>query len=97
MTDAAVTMDFHPQPTAGEARPWAFPAPERSTLDNGLTVLRCDRPGQQVVAVEINLDAPLDAAGARVEGRTTPKRGGGAAGSRPTTATRRAASGPALV
>ncbi|MFJ9032296.1 M16 family metallopeptidase [Streptomyces sp. NPDC102274] len=54
-------MDFHPRPTAGEARPWAFPAPERGALDNGLTVLRCDRPGQQVVAVEINLDAPLDA------------------------------------
>ncbi|MCL7381109.1 pitrilysin family protein [Streptomyces sp. 35G-GA-8] len=54
-------MDFHPRPTAGEARPWAFPAPGRGTLDNGLTVLRCDRPGQQVVAVEINLDAPLDA------------------------------------
>ncbi|MFE4061993.1 insulinase family protein, partial [Streptomyces sp. NPDC059096] len=69
MTDAAVTMDFHPQPTAGEARPWAFPAPERSTLDNGLTVLRCDRPGQQVVAVEINLDAPLDAGPAGRDGR----------------------------
>ncbi|MFD7287465.1 M16 family metallopeptidase [Streptomyces sp. NPDC059863] len=54
-------MDFHPRPTAGEARPWAFPAPGRGALDNGLTVLRCDRPGQQVVAVEINLDAPLDA------------------------------------
>ncbi|MEV7084358.1 pitrilysin family protein [Streptomyces sp. NPDC093085] len=54
-------MEFHPRPTAGEARPWAFPAPERATLGNGLTVLRCDRPGQQVVAVEINLDAPLDA------------------------------------
>ncbi|AVZ77712.1 peptidase M16 [Streptomyces lunaelactis] len=54
-------MQFHPQPTAGEARPWAFPAPGRGTLDNGLTVLRCHRPGQQVVAVEISLDAPLDA------------------------------------
>ncbi|NUK57223.1 M16 family metallopeptidase [Streptomyces lunaelactis] len=54
-------MQFHPQPAAGEARPWAFPAPGRGTLDNGLTVLRCHRPGQQVVAVEISLDAPLDA------------------------------------
>ncbi|MFP3987458.1 pitrilysin family protein [Streptomyces sp. E11-3] len=53
-------MDFHPQPEAGEATPWAFPAPERATLPNGLTVLRCHRPGQQVVAVELNLDAPLD-------------------------------------
>lgn len=71
MTDAAVTMDFHPQPTAGEARPWAFPAPGRATLGNGLTVLRCDRPGQQVVAVEINLDAPLDAEPAGLDGVAT--------------------------
>lgn len=62
MSDAAVTsMQFHPQPQGGAAKPWAFPAPDRSVLGNGLTVLRCHRPGQQVVAVEINLDAPLDA------------------------------------
>ncbi|MEV7611413.1 pitrilysin family protein [Streptomyces sp. NPDC089799] len=54
-------MTFHPQPQAGAPKPWAFPAPERGTLPNGLTVLRCHRPGQQVVAVEIFLDAPLDA------------------------------------
>ena len=47
--------------TAAQPKPWAFPAPERGTLDNGLTVLRCHRPGQQVVAVEVSLDAPLDA------------------------------------
>lgn len=62
MSDATgSTMTFHPQPAAGEAKPWAFPAPERATLANGLTVLRCHRPGQQVVAVEVILDAPLDA------------------------------------
>lgn len=63
MTDAAeplTTMEFHPQPQPGEAQPWAFPAPDRGTLPNGLTVLRCHRPGQQVVAVEVSLDAPLD-------------------------------------
>ncbi|MFD6325222.1 M16 family metallopeptidase [Streptomyces sp. NPDC058442] len=60
MTELA-TMDFHPQPQAGEAKPWAFPAPERTTLGNGLTVLRCHRPGQQIVAVEVLLDAPLEA------------------------------------
>ncbi|WP_432250827.1 M16 family metallopeptidase [Streptomyces sanyensis] len=64
-------MDFHPQPTAGEPRPWAFPAPERTTLDNGLTVLRCDRPGQQVVAVEVLLDAPLDAEPEGLDGVAT--------------------------
>lgn len=71
MSDAAVTMDFHPQPTPGAARPWAFPAPERGTLDNGLTVLRCHRPGQQVVAVEICLDAPLDAEPEGLDGVAT--------------------------
>ncbi|ALC20372.1 M16 family metallopeptidase [Streptomyces pristinaespiralis] len=71
MSDAAVTMDFHPQPTPGTARPWAFPAPERGTLDNGLTVLRCHRPGQQVVAVEISLDAPLDAEPEGLDGVAT--------------------------
>jgi predicted Zn-dependent peptidase len=65
------TMDFHPQPQAGTARPWAFPAPERGTLDNGLTVLRCHRPGQQVVAIEINLEAPLEAEPAGLDGVAT--------------------------
>lgn len=70
MTELA-TMDFHPQPQAGEARPWAFPAPERATLDNGLTVLRCHRPGQRVVAVEVLLDAPLDAEPVGLDGVAT--------------------------
>lgn len=70
MSEAA-TMQFHPQPQAGSARPWAFPAPERATLDNGLTVLRCHRPGQQVVAVEIHLEAPLDAEPAGLDGVAT--------------------------
>lgn len=71
MTEAAATMEFHPRPTAGEARPWAFPAPERGALANGLTVLRCHRPGQQVVAVEICLDAPLDAEPEGLDGIAT--------------------------
>ncbi len=61
MTDAAGTMDFHPQPGPGPAKPWAFPVPGHSALANGLAVLRCHRPGQQVVAVQICLDLPLDA------------------------------------
>ncbi|WP_458246080.1 M16 family metallopeptidase [Streptomyces sp. MAI_2237] len=65
------TMEFHPQPQAGEARPWAFPAPTRGALGNGLTVLRCHRPGQQLVAVEVLLDAPLEAEPAGFEGVAT--------------------------
>ncbi|MFI8965289.1 M16 family metallopeptidase [Streptomyces sp. NPDC053493] len=64
-------MTFHPQPRPGAAKPWAFPAPERGALDNGLTVLRCHRPGQQVVAVEIFLDAPLDAEPKGLDGVAT--------------------------
>ncbi|WP_329460074.1 M16 family metallopeptidase [Streptomyces sp. NBC_01497] len=64
-------MDLHPRPAAGEARPWAFPAPGRGALPNGLTVLRCHRPGQQVVAVEVCLDAPLDAEPEGLDGVAT--------------------------
>ncbi|WP_199809942.1 M16 family metallopeptidase [Streptomyces sp. NRRL F-5126] len=64
-------MDLHPRPNAGRAKPWAFPAPERGALPNGLTVLRCDRPGQQVVAVEVCLDAPLDAEPEGLDGVAT--------------------------
>ncbi|MEU1311605.1 pitrilysin family protein [Streptomyces cinnamoneus] len=64
-------MEFHPQPGPGRATPWAFPAPERSRLDNGLTVLRCHRPGQQVIAVEVSLDAPLEAEPAGLDGVAT--------------------------
>ncbi|OAL12703.1 protease [Streptomyces noursei] len=74
MSDAAVSltsMEFHPQPRPGTAKPWAFPAPERGTLDNGLTVLRCHRPGQQVVAVEIFLAAPLEAEPEGLDGVAT--------------------------
>lgn len=77
MSDAVATgtagpsMTFHPRPRAGEATPWAFPAPERGTLPNGLTVLRCHRPGQQIVAVEINLLAPLDAEPEGLDGVAT--------------------------
>jgi predicted Zn-dependent peptidase len=61
VSDPLVTMDLHPLPAAGRSKPWEFPVPERAALPSGLTVQRCHRPGQQVMAVEICLDAPLDA------------------------------------
>ncbi|GAA2099015.1 pitrilysin family protein [Kitasatospora saccharophila] len=61
MSDYTPAMEFHPQPRPGTPTPWAFPAPERLTLANGLTVLHCHRPGQQLVAVDVVLDAPLAA------------------------------------
>ncbi|GAA1981818.1 pitrilysin family protein [Kitasatospora viridis] len=71
MTSAVPTMTFHPQPTPGTPTPWAFPAPQRLTLANGLTVLHCDRPGQQLVAVEVLIDAPLAAEPAGLDGVAT--------------------------
>jgi len=64
-------MTFHPRPEPGPATPWAFPAPTRSTLANGLTVLRCDRPGQKLVAVDVLLDVPLAAEPAGLDGVST--------------------------
>jgi predicted Zn-dependent peptidase len=61
VSNPLVTMDLHPQPTAGRAAPWEFPVPEHGALANGLRLQRCHRPGQQVIAVEVCLDAPLDA------------------------------------
>src|SRR5260370_1725807 len=54
-------MAFRPQAAPGQPTPWTFPVPERGALASGLTVLRCHRPGQQVVAVQICLDMPLEA------------------------------------
>ncbi|MFJ6216319.1 M16 family metallopeptidase [Streptomyces sp. NPDC092296] len=71
MTGIEPTMTFHPRPEAGTATPWAFPAPERGTLANGLTLLHCHRPGQQLVAVEVLLDAPLAAEPAELDGVAT--------------------------
>lgn len=70
-TPALTRMTFHPRPEAGEPSPWAFPAPSRETLPNGLTVLRCHRPGQQLVAVELLLDAPLAAEPEGLDGVAT--------------------------
>ncbi|MGC0316876.1 M16 family metallopeptidase [Kitasatospora acidiphila] len=68
---AAPTMTFHPQPKPGTPTPWAFPAPQRLTLANGLTVLHCHRPGQQLVAIEVLIDAPLAAEPAGLDGVAT--------------------------
>ncbi len=35
MTNAAVIMDFYPQPTPGPPKPWAFPVPERGVTPMG--------------------------------------------------------------
>ncbi|MFD9595025.1 M16 family metallopeptidase [Kitasatospora sp. NPDC059973] len=70
-TDYVPAMTFHPKPEPGTAEPWAFPAPERAVLGNGITVLHCDRPGQQLVAVEVQLDVPLAAEPEGLDGIAT--------------------------
>ncbi|WP_179815913.1 M16 family metallopeptidase [Allostreptomyces psammosilenae] len=64
-------MTFHPMPQPGPAAPWAFPVPERSVLGNGMTVVRCHRPGQKLVAVEVVLAAPLHAEPEGLDGVAT--------------------------
>ncbi|WNI18419.1 M16 family metallopeptidase [Actinacidiphila sp. ITFR-21] len=71
MSETAAVMTFHPQPQPGKPKPWAFPAPERGALPNGLTLLTSHRPGQRVIAVEVVLAAPLDAEPAALEGVAT--------------------------
>jgi len=66
-----VSMEFHPQPLPGEAKPWAFPAPERGTLDNGLTVLRCHRPGQSLP--QLRRRTLIFAAGCEISGPYFPR------------------------
>ncbi len=68
---AGESMEFHPRPAGGAPKPWAFPTPERGTLPNGLTLLSCHRPGQEVVAVEVDLRAPLDAEPEGLDGVAT--------------------------
>jgi predicted Zn-dependent peptidase len=64
-------MDLHPMPAAGQAKPWEFPVPDHGAITSGLAVQRCHRPGQRVMAVEICLDAPLDAEPDELDGIAT--------------------------
>jgi predicted Zn-dependent peptidase len=66
-----MTMDVYPQPAPGQPKPWVFPMPDRGVLADGLTVLRCHRPGQRVMAVEICLDMSLDAEPGGLDGIAT--------------------------
>ena len=69
MTDAITpAMELHPRPSSGPPVPWAFPAPERGALPNGLTLLRINRPGQRVIAVELSMPVPLAAEPDGLEG-----------------------------
>jgi predicted Zn-dependent peptidase len=46
---------FQPRPPVGVPTAWAFPAFERSTLDNGMATLVCPLPGHEVARVTLVL------------------------------------------
>ncbi len=60
-----------PRPAVAPPEPWAFPVPRTSRLDNGLTVLGYDVPGQYVVSVRAVLPLPLAEEPAELEGIAT--------------------------
>jgi predicted Zn-dependent peptidase len=57
-----------PRPGIAEPRPWSFPTPDRTTLDNGLEVISYRLPGQHVISASLVLDVPLAAEPRELEG-----------------------------
>lgn len=51
MSDSLAALDQRPQP--GQPREYDFPAFERSTLDNGLTIVRCHVPGRPLLQAQL--------------------------------------------
>lgn len=51
MSDPLAVLDQRPGP--GEPRAYDFPSFERSTLDNGLTLLRCHVPGRPLLQAQL--------------------------------------------
>lgn len=47
------------RPDVAAPRPWHFPSPRETTLDNGLRVLVYDMPGQHVISAGLSLDVDL--------------------------------------
>jgi predicted Zn-dependent peptidase len=57
-----------PRPDIAEPRPWSFPTPDRTVLDNGLEVISYRLPGQHVISASLVLDVPLAAEPRELEG-----------------------------
>lgn len=60
-----------PRPTVREPAPWSFPVPRVTRLDNGVTVLVYDAPGQHVWSVRLGVRSPLAAEPREQEGVRT--------------------------
>jgi zinc protease len=63
--------DFLPRPRIAPAAVWAFPAPTRARLSNGIEVMIFDLPGQHVISTHLVLDSPLNAEPRDIEGVAT--------------------------
>jgi zinc protease len=59
------------RPEVVPPQPWAFPEPERHTLDNGISLLTYDIPGQYVISVRTVLPLPLTVEPRQLEGIAT--------------------------
>jgi zinc protease len=67
----AIVRDFLPRPTIAPAVVWAFPAPRRAQLSNGIELMIFDLPGQHVISAHLVLDVPLNAERRDIEGVAT--------------------------
>jgi zinc protease len=63
--------DFLPRPTIAPAVVWAFPAPRRAQLGNGIELMIFDLPGQHVISAHLVLEVPLNAERRDLEGVAT--------------------------
>src|SRR6186997_3008380 len=63
--------EFLPQPGIAPATVWAFPAPRRARLSNGIETMIFDLPGQHVISAHLVLDLPLNAEPRDIEGVAT--------------------------
>ena len=63
--------EFLPRPAIAPAAVWAFPAPRRARLSNGIELMIFDLPGQHVIAAHLVLDVPLNAERRDIEGVAT--------------------------
>ena len=63
--------EFLPRPAIAPAVVWAFPAPQRTQLSNGIELMIFELPGQHVISAHLVLDVPLNAEHRDIEGVAT--------------------------
>ncbi len=60
-----------PRPGVAPGRPWSFPVPRQSVLDNGVRVWLYDLPSQHVLSAQVVMDAPVGCEPESLEGLAT--------------------------